>query len=161
MIEDLRYDVGQAWRGLWRAKRFTGAAVLVLAIGAAGAAAMLALVDGVLLRPLPVRDQDRVILAWKDLTASGYRHLPFGDRAIEAVPDPSRLLEPAAGVTTNGLSHWITVADDGSPSYVKGALVTGRFFEVLDTRPLVGRRLTAGDGMEGSEPVVVISAGLW
>src|SRR5262249_51099758 len=57
--------------------------------------------------------------------------------------------------------HWITVADDGSPSYVKGALVTGRFFEVLDTRPLVGRRLTAGDGMEGSEPVVVISAGLW
>ena len=72
---------------------------------------------------MPVRDQQRLIIAWKDLKASGYQHYPFGDRAITGVTERSQLLERVAGVTTNGVSHWIAV-DDGVAAYVRGALVT-------------------------------------
>jgi MacB-like periplasmic core domain/Glycosyltransferase family 87 len=161
MFTDLLLDTRFAWRGLSRARGFTGAAVVVLGVGIAGATAMLALVQGVLLRPLPVRDQQRLIIAWKDLKASGYQHYPFGDRAITSLSERTHLLEPVAGVTTNGLSHWIAVDDDGGAAYIKGALVTGGFFEVLDVNPVLGRRLMPSDDREGSEAVVVISAGLW
>jgi hypothetical protein len=60
-------DLRLAWRGLARARGFTLAAVLTLAAGIAGATTMFALVEGVLLRPLPVREQDRLILAWQEL----------------------------------------------------------------------------------------------
>ena len=161
IFTDLMLDTRLAWRGLSRARGFTAAAVVVLSVGIAGATAILALVQGVLLRPLPVRDQQRLIIAWKDLKASGYQHYPFGDRAITSLSERTQLLQQVAGVTTNGLSHWIAVDDAGGAAYVKGALVTGGFFEVLDVNPVLGRRLMPSDDREGSEAVVVISAGLW
>src|SRR6266480_4658555 len=100
MLTDLWLDTRLAWRGLSRARGFTGAAIVVLGVGIAGATAMLALVQGVLVRPLPVRDQQRLIIAWKDLKASGYLHYPFGDQAITSVRERSQLLERVAGVTT-------------------------------------------------------------
>jgi putative ABC transport system permease protein len=153
-------DVQLAARGLWRAKAFTAVAVLTLGVGMAGATVILALVQGVLLRPLPVRDEDRLVLAWKTLRSSGYAHYPFGDAEIEAVGESSRLIEAAAGVTTNGVSGW--AFDDGAEAaYVSGALVTGEFFNVLGVTPLAGRALAPSDDKEGSEDVLVISAGLW
>ena len=59
MFEEMWQDLRLAWRGLRRAKAFTAAAVLSLATGIAGISLTFALVNGVLLRPLPVRDQDR------------------------------------------------------------------------------------------------------
>ena len=64
-LESLNQDLRLACRGLWRAKSFTGAAVLTLALGIAGTTVMFALIQGVLLRPLPVHEQDRLIVAWK------------------------------------------------------------------------------------------------
>src|SRR6187551_3566812 len=92
-IDSLVQDVRVAWRGLWRAKAFTAAAVLTLGVGVAGATILLALVQGVLLRPLPVRDQNRVIVAWKTLPSANGAHYPFGDTAIAAVGRDSRLFE--------------------------------------------------------------------
>jgi hypothetical protein len=60
-----------ACRSLWRSKAFAGAAALTLVPGIAGTTVMFALVQGVLLRPLPVHEQDRIILAWKELRTSG------------------------------------------------------------------------------------------
>lgn len=160
MLSQFAHDARLAWRGFARAKLFTGAAVILLAAGVAGTTAMVALFEGVLLRPLPVPHQDRVVLAWKDLENSGYRHYPFGDRDIIRVRENSRLLERVAGVTTNGVSQWLAV-EGTSASHVSGALVAGAFFDVLDVPPLLGRRLAASDDVEGAEPVIVISARLW
>ncbi|HEX2444780.1 MAG TPA: ADOP family duplicated permease, partial [Vicinamibacterales bacterium] len=97
---------------------------------------------------------------WKTLRSSGYAHYPFGDAEIEAVRESSRLIDAAAGVTTNGVSGW--AFDDGpSAAYVNGALVTGGFFDVLGVKPLLGRSFAASDDKEGSQDVLVISAGLW
>ena len=121
---------------------------------------MFAVVDGVLLRPLPVRDQDRLILAWKELRASRFAHHPFGGPDVEAVVEASQLLESGAGVTSNGATAWVAV-ENGTASYVHGALVTGAYFEVLGIHPFLGRALTTADDVAGAENVIAISHGLW
>jgi putative ABC transport system permease protein len=121
---------------------------------------MFAVVDGVLLRALPVRDQDRLILAWKELRSSQFAHYPFGGPDVEAVVKASLLLESGAGVTSNGAVEWVAM-EDGTASYVRGALVTGTYFEVLGIQPLLGRALTQADDVSGAENVLVISHGLW
>lgn len=159
-LEPLSQDFRTAWRALRRAKAFTAAAILTLTIGIAVTTVMFALIEGVLVRPLPVRDQDQLIVAWKELRASAFAHYPFGGTEVEAVAENSQLIERAAGVTSNGAGPWVAV-EDGTASYVNGALVTGGFFEVLGIEPILGRALTKRDDLEGAEPVVVISHALW
>ena len=69
-LDHLRCDLRLAWRGLTRAKAFSAAAIVTLALGIAGTTVMFTLVRGVLLRPLPVRDQEQLIVAWKELRSS-------------------------------------------------------------------------------------------
>ena len=149
-----------ACRGLWRAKAFAVAAVLTLAIGIAGTTVMFALIQGVLLRPLPVLEQDRLLVAWKEVRSSGSAHYPFGNTEIESVAEASQLLENAAGVGRHGAGRAIMV-ESGVANYVNVALVTGRFFDVLGVGPLLGRTLAPADDVDGAENVVVISHGLW
>jgi putative ABC transport system permease protein len=159
-VENLAHDLHLAWRSLWRAKGFSTAAILTLALGIAGTTVICTLIQGVLLRPLPVRNQDRLIVSWKELRSSGYAHYPFGDAEIEHAGEASRLLESVAGVTSNGALRWVVV-ENGVSEYVQGALVTGGFFDVLGVDALVGRALTRAEDKEGAEDVIVISHGLW
>jgi predicted permease len=149
-----------ACRGLRRARSFTAAAVFTLTIGIASTTVMFALIEAVLLRPLPVRDQDRLIVAWKELRSTGFAHYPFGGPDVDAVAGMGHLMAATAGVTSNGASPWIAV-DNGHASYVNGALVTGGFFEVLGVEPILGRSFTPADDVEGADNVVVISYALW
>jgi predicted permease len=160
MVEALTQDVRAALRGLWRAKAFTTAAVLTIAFGMSGTTVMFAVMDGVLLRALPVRDQDRLILAWKELRSSRFAHYPFGGPDVEAVVKTSQLLEGGAGVTSNGAIEWVAI-EDGTASYVRGALVTGAYFDVLGVQPLLGRAFTRADDVSGAENVLLLSEGLW
>src|SRR5687768_18392464 len=104
-------DLRGAFRGLVRARSFSALTVLILAIGLAGTIVMYALVQGVLLRQLPVLEQDRVIVAWKQYPLSGFTHAPFGDKDIDAVAKASRLLENVAGVSRHGASQVALIED--------------------------------------------------
>ena len=160
MLAGLRDDVRDAWRGLRRAPAFSVAAIVTLAGGLAGAAAMSTLVRGVLLRPMPVRDQARLVVAWTALPGSGFTHHPFLGDAIETVAAASRLFEAVGGVDANGVGREVLV-DGGSAEPVNGALVSGRFFDVLGAGAALGRTLRPADDLDGAEPVAVISHGLW
>jgi predicted permease len=153
-------DLLHACRSLWRSKGFTLAAVLTLALGIAGTTVMFALIQGVLLRPLPVRDQDRLILAWREAPTSASAQYPFGNTDIESLGRASQLLERVAGVTRNGVSRNVMTAG-GTASYVNVGLVTGSFFDTLGVEARIGRALTAADDDAGVEDVIVISSGLW
>ncbi len=160
MLATILQDVRLAWRGLRRARAFSAAAVLTLGLGIAGTTVMFALIHGVLLRPLPVLEPDRLVVAWKDLRSSGFTHHPFGDAEIEAVGRASQLLLKVAGVDANGVARDV-LSENGTSSYVKGALITGGFFDVLGVEPVLGRAITPADDVEGAEPVLAISHGLW
>ena len=84
-------DLRLAWVGLRRAKAFTSAAVLTLAVGIGGTTAMFALIEGVLLRPLPVPQQDRLVVAWNALPSSRAAHWPFRAPDIDVISKESRV----------------------------------------------------------------------
>jgi putative ABC transport system permease protein len=159
-LDDWGRDVRHGLRMCLRNLRFSALAILTLAIGIAGTTVMLALIQGVLLRPLPVLEQDRLIVAWKEARTAGSAQYPFGGTEIEAVADASRLLVNAAGVSRHGVGRSVVV-ENGVSSFVNDALVTGGFFEVLGVRPVLGRTITRADDVDGAEHVVVISHRLW
>ncbi len=150
-----------AFRSLARTPSFTLPTVLILAIGLAGTIVMYALVQGVLLRQLPVLEQDRVIVAWKQYPLSGFTHAPFGDKEIDAVATSQQTVSRSvAGVGRHGAFE-VPLIEDGRTQYVNQALVTGGFFEVLGVKPHLGRALNRADDVRGAETVVVISHALW
>jgi putative ABC transport system permease protein len=154
------HDIRNALRSLSRAPAFTVMTGLILVIGMGGATAMVAVIYGVLLRPLPVHQPDRIVVAWKELRASGYAHQPFGRTAIDAVANESRLFERVAGVSKHAVSR-ISIVDAGVTTDVNEADVTGGFFEVLGVKPVLGRTFVRADDLDGAEDVVVISHALW
>ena len=160
LIEQWSEDLRLACRGLLRARAFTGAAVLTLALGIAGSTVMFTLIQGVLLRPLPVRDQERLLVAWKESRARGLAHWPFHRSEIEVIRAESQLLEGVAGVNHNGAPPNVVV-EDGAAGYVNMAAVTGTFFEVLGIPAVLGRALEPSDDVAGAEGVVVITRELW
>jgi hypothetical protein len=54
-------------------------------VGIAGVTVMFALIEGVLLRPLPVQAQDRLLVAWKELRSAGFAHYPFRVAEIDRI----------------------------------------------------------------------------
>ena len=160
MFRTWREDSRSVARGLFRSRPFAIAAVLTLAAGAAACILVFTLVRSVLLRPLPVHDQRQLIVAWRDLPASGYAHHPFGDRAIARAAADVDHFAAVAGVDANGVGR-VVMAEDGAGAAVNGALVTGTFFEVLGVTPVIGRILLPADDVDGAEPVLVIGRDLW
>jgi len=157
---DLSNDIRFAARGLRRSKGFAAVAVLTLAVGIAGTTTMFALVDGILLRPLPVRDQERVVVIWKENPASAETRWPFHASEIPVLRESSRVLEAVAGVGYQENPEQVVV-ENGARSYLNLKRVTGDFFDVLGVRPILGRALTRADDVIGSEHVLVITHGLW
>ena len=155
-LDDLRL----AARSLRRAKTFAVTAVLTLAVGIAATTTMFALIQGVLLRPLPVRQQDRLVVSWLENRATALTHYPYHSASVEAFARESRTLEAAATVGYNGANKAI-VFENGEPTYVNEALISGRAFEVLGTPAVLGRALNARDDVDGGPPVVTITHGLW
>lgn len=149
-----------AWRGLRRVRGLTAAAVLTLAVGIAGTTTMFALVEGVLLRPLPVRDQGSLMVAWKEVRSSSPGHWPFSIDDLETIGRESRLLERVAGVSYTGAVP-VGVIEDGAAGYIRTAAVSGDLFAVLGVAPVLGRSLRDRDGVTGAENVLVIAHGLW
>ncbi len=156
----MMHDIHVALRSLLRVKAFSAAAVSTLAVGMCGTIVMFTLIEGILLRPLPVRDQERLIIAWKEVRTAGSAEYPFGDREIESVARASRLIERAAGLGRNGVGRSV-VSDAAVSDYANVATVTGAFFEVLGVQPVLGRALVPTDDKEGVEHVVVLSSGFW
>ena len=159
-IESLRQDVRIAARSLWRARGFTALAVVTLAIGIAGSTAMFALIQGVLLRPLPIPEQDRVFVAWTQPRGGGFNHVPYQLPNVERIGRESTLLESVSAVTYNGTASFIVV-DQGVAGYIDGTAVGGGFFAVLGATPILGRALTPDDDRSGADGAVVIAHRLW
>jgi putative ABC transport system permease protein len=160
LVQHWAHDLRLAGRGLLRARAFTAAAVLTMALGIGGTTVMFALIQGVLLRPMPVREQDRLIVAWKAFPSGGFAHWPFQVAEIDVIGRESRLLERVGGVSYTGASPGVAV-ENGAASYVSNTSVTGTFFAALGVEPILGRALEPANDVPGAEKVLVITHALW
>jgi len=133
-VHDLRYAIRAARR---EPLVFT-VATAVLALAIAASTAVFSLVDAVLLRPLPLAEPDRLIVAWESSPAIG---APFMEVSYPNYLDwqsQSRQLEAVADMETS--NRGFIIAGD-EPVDVPGRLVSGNFFDVLGVRAFRGGRL--------------------
>ena len=146
----LMNDVRVTWRRLLKTPGFTLGAVLTLALGIGASTAVFAVVSGVLLRPLPFKDAERLVF----ITREGDVGIPDG---VDWRKD-SRTLEEIALF----LRSWaIDLNGTGEPVRLNGSVAEPDLFRVFQATPLLGRFYAAEDNRAGAPSVAVISEGLW
>jgi predicted permease len=115
--------------------------------------------DALLLRPLPVRDQDRVAVLWGQKPERDFAY-PLGFDDAREFARRTRLLERVATFASWGAAP-LPIRDADQISRLRRALVSGEFFDVLGVRPVLGRALQASDDVYGAAPVMVLSYAAW
>jgi hypothetical protein len=135
-------------------------AVSTLALGIGLSVAVFAVAEALLLRKLPYRDQDRLVVLWGQLADRSAAAWPLELTRAREFARGSRSFERAAFFAYEGA--WPQPFRDGDRmTRLRQALVSGEFFAVLDAAPFRGRALRQGDDIIGAAPVVVLSHGAW
>jgi len=148
-----------AFRTLRTSPGFALTAILTLALGIGLATAVFTVADALLLRRLPVRDQDGLVVLWSQAPDRGFDY-PFTLDEERQFARRTRSLTQVAFFGYEGA--WPRPIRDGERiSRLRAALVSGEFFDVLGAQPVLGRALHAGDDVVGAAPVVVLSHGIW
>src|SRR3989454_3120242 len=155
----MRGDVRHALRTLRNAKGFAAVAILTLALGIGLATAVFTVADALLLRRLPVRDQDRLVVLWGQMPERHFAY-PLGFDDAREFARRTRSLERVATFASWGAAP-LAIRDADQISRLRRALVSGEFFDVLGVRPLLGRALQASDDVYGAAPVMVLSYAAW
>ena len=157
LLQDLLIDVKYAVRTLWRAPTFTMAALLTLALGMGASVAVFSVVHGVLLRPLPYPEPDRLFLVAMSPRGPFISEPALADENYLALAEHDRAFAHLATFANyNG-----NLLGAGDPAVIPMSGVTPDFFAALGVAPAIGRVFLPGEGQEGREPVVVLSDRLW
>ena len=156
LLSDLRY----AFRMLGRSPVFTLTSVASLAIGIAAATTIFSLTDALLFEPTAgVRDGSAVVdIGRANQGEGGFDNMSYP--AVKYLRDHTQSLEGVAAVNFGGGP--LTLSENGSSERIYGTLVSGNYFEVLGTRPALGRFFRPDeDDIPGERPVVVLSHAFW
>jgi len=157
---DLSLDLRQGIRSLRRHLGLTLAATATLGLGIGAALTMAGIVEHVLLRPFPVREQNRVVVAWGVFQSSGFGHVPLSYPKIKAIAERTQVFEQVAAIDYNGAWAEVgRVGDRAAP--VRIGVFSGNLFSTLGVAPVLGRLLAPADDRLGAAPVAVLSEGLW
>jgi len=155
----MRRSLFLARKSLRADKPFAATAMTTFALGIAAATVMFSVTNGVLLRPLPYPEPDRIVRLSEhhaDSSRSLIRDPVLSNLTYYAWNGRSQTIGPI-GVFSSGPS---TVGFE-EPLRMLGAWVSGAIFDVLRVRPALGRLFTDADGAEAAPPVVILSEGLW
>jgi predicted permease len=134
-----------AIRVLRKSPLFTLTAVVTIALGLGASTAIFSVTNGVLMRPLPYRDPDRLVIASSDLRQRHVRDIPYSNADyIDLRDGTTSVFEDLAGVFT---FRPVIPQKDGTPEQIRGAIVTTNFFRLLGGRIAFGRDFNPEDGI--------------
>lgn len=160
-LSDLRSDVRYAFRALRRTPVVAVTAVLTLALGIGSSIAIFSVVNGVLLRPLPYPEAERLVSVWgRFLPESGFDFPQFSLSAPEYF-DYAAGASTMEAVAAYAPAGFTLLPEGGEAVRVSGAASTANLFDVLGVRPQYGRAFTAAEASPDGERVAIISHGLW
>jgi putative ABC transport system permease protein len=148
-LDELRQDVRFSTRSLLRARGFTFVAVTTLSLGIGAAAAMFAVLDAVVLRPLPYAEPDRLVQVWPG------QH--FNQTLAAAVTADAAALESWTGLSL----HDLTLTGSGEAAVLRAQAVDAGFFDVFRVHPQLGRPFRAEESDPSHSDVVLLSHGAW
>jgi putative ABC transport system permease protein len=154
LIEETGQDIRYGLRSLANNRGFTLVALLTLALGIGANAAIFSVLYGVLLKPLPYPDPDRLVVMYESSKEDPMMATAYPDyldwNAQQNVFDSIAARMPAGGVLTGG-----------EPERVIGRWVTASFFQTLGVQPGLGRTFTESEDSPGADRVIVLSYNLW
>lgn len=153
---DLWHDLRHGARRLWRDRSFAVPAVVVLALGLGSATALYTLADGLLLRPLPYPDPERVVTLWQVRGEHGERQHVAPANFLDWRERSSSLTQMAAAIPYS-YDH----TGGGEPEVFFAAQVTEGFFDAFGVRPLAGRLFRADEHLRGKHQVCLVGELLW
>lgn len=157
-LEDLSQDFRYTLRALWQKPGFAAVVLLMLALGTGATSIMFAVTNGVLLKPLPYSEPDRLVnvqeqtdwsTQWGNLWAFTYPNFLDCKHAVRA-------LDMAAWRYAGGI-----ISKPGDPEYVDGFEISSGLFSLLGAVPVQGRAFGPAEDRPEGTPVMVISYGLW
>src|SRR5215467_10206059 len=151
LVQDVRYAIRQLYKRL----TFTAIAVVTLGLGIGASTAIFSVVYGVLLRPLPYNDPDRIMAVfevnsrgtWSRLADPNFDDFRDQNHSFEAIAKYGGGMTPVAGV--------------GEPTRGMVATVSADFLKVFHVQPMIGRGFNTADTKKGAAPVALVSFGYW
>jgi predicted permease len=153
-MDKLAQDLRFAFRQLYKTPGFTLTVIATLALGVGATTAIFSLVEGVLLRPLPFRDADRLVLLGDHLGSA--KSMGVTAREIGTYADAARAFSSMGGYAGSTFE----LSGSATPEVLQAAKLTAGVFPTLGVAPALGRVFTAQEE-DGHEPVAVISYSLW
>ena len=144
-------DLSLAVRNIFRRPGFAAVAILLLALGAGANAAVFSVVRGVLLRPLPFPEPDRLVAFWPNQFIS--------NEEVQYWRERTRSFSDIAAISPGWMMG--LVAESGEPIKVTGGRVSDNMFKALGARAALGRGIEPGDAVPGAPRVAVLSHTLW
>src|SRR5499426_3278186 len=160
-LEDLWQDLRYGARMLAKNPGFTVVAVVTLAIGIGANSAIFSVVNSVLLRELPYRDPQRLVMVWSDRplqqAQTGWTESPFTAANFRDLRDQNQSFEQMAAFT----SHRLNITGGDEPELLGGVRATANLFALLGVEARHGRVFHPEEDQPGNNRVVVLSDGLW
>ncbi|MBV9774322.1 MAG: ABC transporter permease, partial [Gemmatimonadetes bacterium] len=157
-LDSLRQDLRFALRSLAKSPGFTAVGLLTLALGIGANTAIFSVVDGVLLRPPPVADPDRLVMLWETDRNSGTSREPA---SVPDYLDFRRKGAPFAALAAFTGQELNFTPDDGEPVRLAALAASHELQPMVGIRPLFGRSFTAAEDRPGGPHVAMISEGVW
>jgi predicted permease len=156
-METLWQDLRYAARSLAKSPGFALFAIAVIALGIAANTAIFSVVDAVLLRALPYRNPDQLVMLWEDASFVGFPHNTPAPGNYADWKAQNHVFEDVAGMRFSSFS----LTGDGDPEQIQGPAVTANLFPILGVKPSLGRVFSEEEDRPGAPHVVILSHGLW
>ncbi len=135
-------------------------AILTLSVGIGLATAVFTVAEALLIRRLPVHDQDRIVVLWGALSGRDQVNYPLSIDHARLFAQRTRALSTVGFFMYEGATPTL-IREGNELRRLRGALVSGDFFDVLGVKPALGRSLRPEDDTRGSAPVMVLSHDAW
>ena len=156
-IEDLRADIRYGVKTLVKNRGFAVLAVLTLGLGIGANTATFSVLNGVLLKPLPYDNGDRLVLIRQSAPLANQQNIGV---SIRELYDYREQLTSFDGLVEFHQMNF-DLLRRGEPDRVETGVVSANFFDVLGIKPLVGRTFVASDDTTGADAVLILGYSYW
>jgi putative ABC transport system permease protein len=155
MFDTLRQDITGAIRGLIKSPGFAAASLITLALGIGATSAIFSVVKAVLITPLPYAQPERTVQIFTRWTA--FEKTWIADQEVIDFRNMAK--------TVTAIAAWNSgqqnLTGDGEPIRIGVGFVTANLFDVLGSRPMIGRVITQDEDRPNGPPVAVLGYPLW
>ncbi|MDQ6626305.1 MAG: ABC transporter permease, partial [Verrucomicrobiota bacterium] len=153
MFQEIRF----ALRSLIKTPGFTAVAIITVALAIAANTSVFSLVNALLIRPLPFKDSQRLVLMFEKFAGMGLDAIPV---SVPEYLDYEKELTSFERIAAFNFANFNLTGGD-MPERVQGAVVTPSLFPILGVQPIKGRVFNDSEVGDGNDGVVIVSERLW